>query len=293
MAADRPVPVVVCSGLQRGASAVRALEEGAVAVVEKPRFDVRGFLLESALSLVETVQGAAQARLRSRRTRGLGTGLPPVAPLAHMAPPVSPTRSEVIVAVGASTGGPQALLELLMALPADAPAVLIVQHMPAGFTRAFAERLDRSCRLEVREARAQDVPRSGLALVAPGDRHMVLRRRGAGYLVQLSDGPQVSRHRPSVDVLFRSVAHAAGAHAVGAILTGMGDDGADGLLEMRRAGAATLAQDEGSSVVFGMPKEALARGAAQSAVPLSHLAGAILSRACQPRHDEDLTPTGP
>jgi two-component system chemotaxis response regulator CheB len=179
--------------------------------------------------------------------------------------------------MGASTGGTEALREVLVALPEDAPPVVVVQHMPEGFTGAFAERLDGLCRIEVKEARAGDAIVPGRALIAPGNLHLMVRRAG-GYAVEVRDGPLVSRHRPSLDVLFRSVAQAAGRDAVGAILTGMGDDGAQGLLEMKLAGAATLAQDEASCVVFGMPREAIARGAVEEVVPLGRMAEAILAR---------------
>jgi len=191
--------------------------------------------------------------------------------------------ADVVVAIGASTGGTEALRAVLTAMPEDAPGIVIVQHMPERFTAAFAQRLNESCRIEVKEAVPGDCVVQGRALIAPGNRHILLRRRPAGradgacYEVDLADGPRVSRHRPSVDVLFRSVAQAAGAHAVGVIMTGMGDDGAAGLLEMKRAGAATLAQDERTSVVFGMPKEAIERGAADRVVPLPSMAGAILT----------------
>jgi two-component system chemotaxis response regulator CheB len=267
--------VVVCSSLSGGASAVRALEQGAVAVVEKPRLDVRGFLFESAVLLIDTVRGAAQARVGpSRRPT------PPPLPLPALAVEVPP-RAGAVVAVGASTGGPEALRELLTPLPPDAPPVLVVQHMPEVFTRAFAERLDQCCRVRVREAVHGDTVLPGLVLVAPGNRHLLLRRGGPGYVVHLSEGPLVSRHRPSVDVLFRSVAQAAGAKAVGVILTGMGDDGAAGLLEMRQAGALTLAQDERSCVVFGMPREAVARGAVSASLPLRRLSETIAAPAAR------------
>jgi two-component system chemotaxis response regulator CheB len=278
MAEERPVPVVVCSGLAGGAGAMRALEEGAVAVIEKPRLDVRGFLFESAVRLIDTVRGAAQARLLPRPAAP-----PPLQPETEAPRPATTAVPQVtdvkVVAVGASTGGTEALLRLLAPLPPDSPPILVVQHMPAGFTRAFAERLDQSCRIQVREARHGDAVHPGLALVAPGNRHLILRRRGAGHAVHLSDGPLVSRHRPSVDVLFRSVAQAAGRHALGVILTGMGDDGARGLLEMKAAGAFTLAQDEASCVVFGMPREAIARHAVTEVVPLDRLAAALVGRA--------------
>jgi two-component system chemotaxis response regulator CheB len=188
------------------------------------------------------------------------------------------TTTDKVVALGASTGGTEALRTILEAMPPDAPGLLVVQHMPEGFTRAFADRLDRSCRIEVKEATDGDRVLEGRALIAPGQRHLILHPSGGHYVVEVGDGPLVSRHRPSVDVLFRSVAAAAGPNAVGAILTGMGDDGADGLLEMERAGAATLAQDEASSVVFGMPKAAIERGAVDQVVPLEQMAALVLRR---------------
>ncbi len=188
-------------------------------------------------------------------------------------------QTELVVAIGASTGGTEALRTILTAMPEDAPGLIIVQHMPERFTAAFAQRLDQLCRIEVKEAVAGDRVQQGRALIAPGNRHVVLRRHGPHYEVELSDGPRVSRHRPSVDVLFRSVAQTAGTHAMGVLLTGMGDDGATGLLEMKRAGAATVAQDERTSVVFGMPKEAIERGAADRVLPLPSVAAAILSAA--------------
>jgi two-component system chemotaxis response regulator CheB len=267
--ADDPIPVVVCSGLAaRGTeTALRALEEGAVEVIAKPQLGVRDFLHESAEALIDTLRAAAEARVR-RRAPVTAPVLPRRAAVAH--PP-----ADIVVAMGASTGGTEALRVVLEALPETAPGILIVQHMPERFTAAFAERLNRSCRVEVKEAAAGDRVLRGRALIAPGNRHLMLRRQGPDYTVDVSDGPAVNRHRPSVDVLFRSVAQAAGCHAVGVLLTGMGDDGAAGLLEMRNAGAHTIAQDERSCVVFGMPKEAIARGAAAAIVPLSGIAAAM------------------
>ena len=187
--------------------------------------------------------------------------------------------TERVVCIGASTGGTEALREVLEALPADSPGIVVVQHMPESFTAAFARRLDGLCEVTVREARDGDTVLRGQVLIAPGNRHMLLQRSGARYLVAVKDGPLVSRHRPSVDVLFRSAAHCAGANAVGVIMTGMGDDGATGLREMRDAGAFTLAQDEESCVVFGMPKEAIARGGAEKVVGLTSIAREML------RHD--------
>jgi two-component system chemotaxis response regulator CheB len=279
--AEDPIPVVVCSGLTGpGTEAgLRALEEGAVEVVTKPKLGVKGFLEESASVLVDVVRAAAHARLHrsSPRSTTPPPGRDASTPAAERPALQQPTGK--VVAIGASTGGPEALRELLEALPADAPGVVIVQHMPEAFTRAFADRLARTCRVEVKEAADGDRVLEGRALIAPGNRHLRLRRSGARYTVEVADGPLVCRHRPSVDVLFRSVAQAAGPNAVGVILTGMGNDGAQGLLEMRRSGAATIAQDEATCVVFGMPKEAIAAGAADEVLPLPRIADAMLARA--------------
>jgi two-component system chemotaxis response regulator CheB len=271
---EDPIPVVVCSGLAaRGtATAIRALEEGAVEVLAKPQLGVRDFLHDSAATLIEVVRDAAEARVRRRDTAA------PLIPPPHRTPRHhGPT--DVVIAIGASTGGTEALRAILGAMPDDAPGIVVVQHMPERFTAAFAQRLDQVCRIEVKEAAPGDRVVRGRALIAPGNRHLALRRLGGNYEIELTDGPRVSRHRPSVDVLFRSVAQTAGAHAVGVIMTGMGDDGARGLVEMRRAGAATLAQDESTSVVFGMPKEAIARGCVEEVLPLPGMAAAILRRA--------------
>jgi two-component system chemotaxis response regulator CheB len=278
--AEAPLPVLVCSGLAGPGTEVafQALEEGAVHVVAKPRLGVKGFLDESARELVEAVRGAAKARPRRR------AGPPPprlradaVLPAPRRRPLESTTSK--VVAVGASAGGTEALRVLLEALPPDAPGLAIVQHMPDVFTGAFARRLAQTCRVEVKEAEEGDRIAPGRALIAPGNRHLAVHRSGAHYQARLLDGPPVSRHRPSVDVLFRSAAQAAGRNAVGVILTGMGDDGAAGLLEMRQAGAHTIAQDEASCVVFGMPKEAIALGAAAEVLPLDRVAEAVLRRA--------------
>jgi len=282
--ANDPIPVVVCSGLaQRGTeAALHAVEAGAVAVVAKPQLDVRGFLLDAAVMLRDTVRGAAQARVRPRGldpARG-ARPRPSTQPLQRPASALGRTTDKVVV-IGASTGGTEALRVLLEQLPPESPGMLIVQHMPEVFTRAFADRLDKTCRVEVREACNGDRVLEGRVLIAPGNRHLVLRRSGGHYETELQDGPLVSRHRPSVDVLFRSAAQAAGANAVGVILTGMGGDGSDGLLAMRQAGAVTLAQDEASCVVFGMPKEAIQKGAVQHVVPLAAMPATILRHAAQ------------
>jgi two-component system, chemotaxis family, protein-glutamate methylesterase/glutaminase len=277
MAAPDPIPVVVCSSLaQRGTEiALQALEQGAVAVVEKPRLGVREFLHDQATALYETVHAAAAARIRRRPRRGSASA---VAPVATPRPGLAVT-TDTVVAIGASTGGTEALREILEAMPPDAPGIVIVQHMPEVFTRAFADRLNKTCRIEVKEAETGDRLHAGRALLAPGNRHLLVRRSGARYIADVIDGPPVSRHRPSVDVLFRSVAEAAGPNAIGIILTGMGRDGASGLLDMHRMGAATIAQDQTSCVVFGMPKEAIAAGGVDEVAPLNQIADLLLKRA--------------
>jgi two-component system chemotaxis response regulator CheB len=275
--AERPLPVVVCSGLAGPGTevALHALEEGAIDVVTKPRLGVKGFLEESARSIIHVVRAAGEARIRPRPR------LPIVPKLGADA--IMPKRERVIretthkvVVVGASTGGTEALRELLEAMPPDAPGIAIVQHMPEVFTAQFARRLDETCRIEVKEAEPNDRLVSGRALIAPGNRHLLVRRSGALYFADVVDGPPVSLHRPSVNVLFRSAAQAAGPNAVGVILTGMGDDGADGLAELHKAGARTVAQDEATCVVFGMPKEAIARGGVDEVLPLPRIAPQIL-----------------
>jgi len=272
--AERPTPVVVCSTLTtRGAATtMQALAAGAVAIVAKPRIGVRQYLLESSASLVQAVKAAAQANLRN-----LVAAAPAPAP-ALPAPEHAPLKetTEKVVAIGTSTGGTQALEAILGALPRVTPGIVIVQHMPEKFTAAFAERLDGLCRIEVREARDGDRVLPGLALIAPGGRHMTLVRSGAQYSVQVKDGPLVHHHRPSVDALFRSVARAAGRNALGIIMTGMGADGALGLKIMHDAGARAIAQDEATSVVFGMPREAIKLGAVDGVLPLQELAREIM-----------------
>jgi two-component system chemotaxis response regulator CheB len=276
MATD-PIPTVICSGVAvRGTeAALRALDEGAVGIVSKPKLGVRNFLYESGLVLTDMVRSAARA-LIGRRYSAADLPRPKTTPPQPR--PRSPEAfSKGLVAIGASTGGTEALAEILSALPPDSPGTVVVQHMPEVFTAAFAERLNRISQIEVKEAEQGDRIAPGRALIAPGNRHMSVRRRGAQCYAEISEGPLVSRHRPSVDVLFRSVAQAAGANALGIILTGMGNDGAQGLLEMRNAGAATIAQDEASCVVFGMPREAIACGAVDLVLPLSQIPASILA----------------
>jgi two-component system chemotaxis response regulator CheB len=274
-----PIPVVICStAAARGSDiAMRALEEGAVDVMLKPSIGVRDFIAESAVLLTDTIEAAAQARV------GKKTAMPVTERFSADVVLAATNRPAIgegprVVAVGASTGGTEALRAMIESLPTNAPGMLVVQHMPEGFTAAFAKRLNETANVEVKEAVYGDAVLPGRVLIAPGNHHMLLRRSGNRYYVQVTGGPLVSRHRPSVDVLFRSVAQAAGPNAVGVILTGMGDDGAEGLLEMREAGAQTIAQDEATSVIFGMPKEAIARGAAVHVLPLQEIAPMVLRR---------------
>lgn len=273
--ADDPIPVVVCSNLvgARSDVAVRALALGAIDVLRKPQAGTREQLEQSALAIIDTIRGAAQARIARRPART------PVSPPPSTRPNAAPTAQRItdrVVAIGASTGGPQAITQVLTALPADCPALAIVLHMPSGFTSTFARRLAELCAFEVKEAEEGDHLLRGRALIAPGNRHMLVARSTGQLVVRLTDTEPVSRHRPSVDVLFKSVASAVGNKAIGVILTGMGADGADGLAALHATGAFTLAQDEASSVVFGMPKEAIARGAVDRVVSLGQLPAAIL-----------------
>ena len=285
--AERPTPVVICSTLtEKGAkTSVEALSAGAVAIITKPKLDLKNFLKSSAGELVAAVKAAAGANVARLAVRGAAP--PVVARVKHNADVILPPAGEVramtqtteqVVAIGTSTGGTQALEEVLTALPRVCPGMVIVQHMPEKFTAAFAARLDNICEIAVKEAAHNDRVVPGRALIAPGGKHLVLRRQGAQYFVEVLDGPLVNRHRPSVDVLFRSVARCAGANALGVIMTGMGDDGAAGLLEMRNAGARTLGQDEQSCVVYGMPREAVKRGAVERSVPLSAIHREILQQ---------------
>ena len=282
--AERPTPVVICSSLtEKGAeTTLQALAAGAVEIISKPRVGLKSFLLESAVELVAAVRAAAQANVRHLAgARGVpATGAAKLgadAVLATGGGHAMAQTSERIVAIGTSTGGTQALEAVLTALPRVCPGIVIVQHMPEKFTASFAQRLNGLAQIEVREARNNDRVIPGLALIAPGGKHMLLKRSGAYYHVEVVDGPQVNRHRPSVDVLFRSVARFAGRNATGIIMTGMGDDGARGLKELRQTGARTYAQDEASCVVFGMPKEAIKLGAVDQVVGLAEIAGVVMS----------------
>jgi two-component system chemotaxis response regulator CheB len=280
--AQRPVPVVICSSLAEAGSETlsQAWEAGAVEIILKPRVSSAQFLLESRIRICDVVKAAARARLKQMpgRTARIERPQYPEKKLSAdvmLAAPVAgramARTTETVICIGASTGGTESLRVVLEALPAASPGIVIVQHMPEKFTEAFARRLDGICAMEVKEAADGDTVMRGRVLIAPGNRHMLLQRSGARYYVAVKDGPLVSRHRPSVDVLFRSAARFGGANVVGIIMTGMGDDGARGLLEMKDAGALTIAQDEATSVVFGMPKEAIALGAAIRVLPLDLL----------------------
>jgi two-component system, chemotaxis family, protein-glutamate methylesterase/glutaminase len=278
---QHPIPVVICSSLaEEGAqSTLRALEYGAVDIVTKPRLGSKQFLEDSRLAICQAVKAAAVAKLvplrPSHRVEPKLTADAILSPAAH----AMAETTEKVVVIGASTGGTEALRALLEAFPADTPGIVIVQHMPELFTRAFASRLDSLCAITVKEAESNDTVIRGRALIAPGNHHLLLKRSGARYYAEIKEGPLVCRHRPSVDVLFRSAARYAGQNAVGVILTGMGDDGARGMLEMKQAGATTIAQDEATCVVFGMPKEAIRLGGVDKVAPLQSIASAILAHA--------------
>jgi len=292
--AERPTPVVICSTLtEKGAvTTLEALAAGAVSIVTKPKIGLKRFLEDATADLICAVKEASNVNMSSLqatltpagvlRARATPAGpLPPKnsADVITGAPALQAMKqtTERIVALGTSTGGTQALERVLTALPRGCPGIVVVQHMPEKFTAAFAARLDGICDVEVREATHGERLLPGHVLIAPGGKHLMLRRGGAYYYAEVIDGPLVNRHKPSVDVLFRSVAKCAGRNALGIIMTGMGDDGARGLLEMRQAGAGTLAQDEASCVVFGMPKEAIKLGAAERQIALGHIAQAVLS----------------
>ena len=271
--ADRPTPTVICSSLTQAGqqTSLDAMAAGAVAIVSKAQLGVANALRESEHELVEAIRGAALANVRR------------LVPVTHAAPKLTadamlaaaapskalPRTTDSVIAIGISTGGTQALESFLPVLPRTTPGIVIVQHMPEHFTRSFAQRLDGLSHIDIKEAASGDRVLPGVALIAPGGKHLLLKRSGAQYLVDVVDGPLVSRHRPSADVLFRSVAKAAGPDALGLIMTGMGDDGAHGLKEMFDAGAQTVAQDEQSCVIFGMPKEAIRLGGVREVLPLS------------------------
>ena len=283
---EHPTPVVICSTLaEKGAAATMdALAAGAVDIITKPRIGLKQFLQDASNDIVSAVRAAARANVR--HVAGISRPVLPTAKLSAdvmlgAAKPLPPSglgkTTDAVIAIGTSTGGTQALEAVLTALPAVCTGIVVVQHMPEKFTAMFAERLDGLCAIEVREATNGDRVIPGRALIAPGGRHMMLKRSGAQYVVEVADGPLVNRHKPSVDVLFRSVAQTAGANALGVIMTGMGDDGARGLKEMHDAGARTVAEDESTCVVFGMPKEAIKLGGVDRVVPLDQIPREIVT----------------
>lgn len=280
---QHPIPVVICSSLAEAGSgtALKALEYGAVEIIQKPRLGTKQFLEESKIHICDAVRAAAMAR--PRRISRIHEVVPKLTADAIMAAPRTKAMvetTEKVVVVGASTGGTEAIQIFLTAMPSDTPGIVIVQHMPEHFTKSFAARLNDLCRVTVKEAENNDTVIRGRALIAPGNFHTLLKRSGARYYVEVREGPLVSRHRPSVDVLFRSTARYAGKNAVGVIMTGMGDDGARGMEEMKGMEAYTIAQDEASCVVFGMPNEAIKRGAVDRVVPLEQIAATVL-RQCE------------
>jgi two-component system, chemotaxis family, protein-glutamate methylesterase/glutaminase len=280
---QHPIPVVICSSLTEANSetALKALEYGAVEIIVKPRVGTKQFLEESRVRICDAVKAAALTKNRLLRITHADRPITPkltadaILAKANLRSESMLRTTEKVVCVGASTGGTEALSDFLQAMPLDSPGIVIVQHMPENFTKAFATRLDRVCRISVKEAQNNDTVIRGRALIAPGNHHLLLKRSGARYYVEIKDGPLVSRHRPSVDVLFRSAARYAGKNAVGVIMTGMGDDGAKGMLEMKEAGAFNIAQDEESCVVFGMPKKAIELNAVERVLPLSAIPAAV------------------
>ncbi|HAN19343.1 MAG: chemotaxis response regulator protein-glutamate methylesterase [Bacteroidetes bacterium GWC2_33_15] len=280
---QHPIPVVIISSLTAKGTetGIRALEYGAVEIITKPQMYSKDFILESKIRICEAIKGAAQARVK-RKSISPVIYVEPKFTADAVLPPPAQTHSmikttEIVVAIGASTGGTEALKDFLIELPHDCPGIVIVQHMPEKFTTSFAQRLNELCKITVKEAEDGDSVIRGRALIAPGNYHTMLKRSGARYYVEVKEGPFVNRHRPSVDVLFRSTAKYAGANAIGIIMTGMGDDGARGLLEMKEEGAKTIAQDEKSCVVFGMPKEAIKLNAADKVLPLDKMASYLLT----------------
>jgi len=277
---QHPIPVVVCSSLtaEGAETTLRALEYGAVEIIQKPRLGTKQFLEESKIRICDAVKAAAQARARRIPPKDFEVA-PKLTADAVISKPTGKAMlqtTEKVVVVGASTGGTEALRTFLEAMPLDSPGIIIVQHMPENFTAAFAKRLNSLCGISVKEAEDNDTVIRGRALIAPGNRHTLLKRSGARYYVEVKEGPLVCRHRPSVDVLFRSAARYAGKNAVAVIMTGMGDDGARGMLEMKDAGAYTIAQDEATSVVFGMPNEAIKLGGVMRVLPLESIAREVV-----------------
>jgi len=281
--AQHPIPVVICSSLAGSGSesALKALEYGAAEIITKPRVGTKQFLEESKIRICDIVKAASLVNVKKQSLLKFDVQ-PKLSADVIISKPDSKAMvetTESVIVVGASTGGTEALRIFLEAMPIDCPGIVIVQHMPENFTTAFAKRLNNICKINVKEAEDGDTVLRGRALIAPGNKHMLLKRSGAKYYTEIKDGPLVSRHRPSVDVLFRSSARYAGKNSIGIIMTGMGDDGAKGMLEMKESGAFTIAQDEKTCIVFGMPFEAIKLGAIDKVLPLEHIAGAAINQA--------------
>jgi two-component system, chemotaxis family, protein-glutamate methylesterase/glutaminase len=281
--AENPIPTIICSSKTEkgGQNALTAIDLGAVDIVTKPKVGTKEFLQESSIRICDVIRAASKTKAKIRKHVSQG----PIAPkltadaiLAKSNRPLSIDTTEKVIAVGASTGGTEALRIFLEMMPANSPGIVIVQHMPEHFTKSFAQRLNSLCRMEVKEAENNDVVYTGRALIAPGNKHLLLKRQGARYYVETKEGPLVCRHKPSVDVLFRSAARYSGPNTVGVIMTGMGDDGARGMKEMKDAGAYNIAQDEKSCVVFGMPNEAIKRGGVHNVLPLQKIAEELIRR---------------
>jgi len=278
---QNPIPVIICSTLvEKGAdTTLKALEYGAVDIIQKPTIGTKKFLEEATVLLTDTVKAAAKVNVKklTTRTRQIAPKLTADAVLSGVSGRAMSKTTEKIIVIGASTGGTEAVRSVLEAMPHDAPGIVIVQHMPQGFTASFANRLNDLCKINVKEAKDGDSVLRGHALIAPGNCHTLIKRSGARYFVEVRDGPLVARHRPSVDVLFRSSARYAGSNAVAAILTGMGDDGAAGMKEMHDTGAYTIAQDEKTSVVYGMPAAAVKQGGVDIILPLNQISAKLVS----------------
>jgi len=284
---QHPIPVVICSSLAQDGSqsALQALDNGAVDIIIKPKVGTRQFFEESKINICDVIKAAANVnllKLKSSKAIQPKFSADVIIPKSNSNAMVETT--EKIVVIGASTGGTEALRVVLEVLPPDSPGIVIVQHMPENFTRSFAKRLDGICKISVKEAENGDTVLRGRALIAPGNHHLLLKRSGAKYFVEIKDGPLVSRHRPSVDVLFRSAARYAGSNAIGVIMTGMGDDGAKGMMELKEAGAVTIAQDEKTCIVYGMPLEAVKLGVVDKIVPLENISWTILNEASKTKN---------
>ncbi len=278
---QHPIPVIICSTLvEKGANTtIKALEYGAVDIIQKPTIGTKKFLEEASVLFTDAVKAAAKVSVKklTTRTRQIAPKLTADAILSGASGKAMSKTTESIIVIGASTGGTEAVRSVLEAMPQDAPGIIVVQHMPQGFTASFAQRLNECCKINIKEACDGDSVLRGHALIAPGNYHTLLKRSGARYFVEVRDGPLVARHRPSVDVLFRSAARYAGSNVVAAILTGMGDDGAAGMKEMHDTGTYTIAQDEKTSVVYGMPAAAVKQGGVDKILPLNLIAGELVN----------------